>query len=113
MRKGGKSQFSPSYPHPYALTLRIRFKLTASPIVSSSTETRCRRRPCQLNMVVAFAAASFTFLYRTCGAGLRLHRRRNPYSAAAIFYVVNTSSCQPGGNTQTHKTRCTSDAVHS
>ena len=44
-----------SYPHPYALTLRIRFKLTASPIVSSSTETRCRRRLCQLNMVVAFA----------------------------------------------------------
>lgn len=60
-----------SYPHPHALTLRIRFKLTASPIVSSSTETRCRRRPCQLNTVVAFAAASFIFLYRTCGAGLR------------------------------------------
>ena len=67
----------PTHPHAscdnaYALTLRTRSKLTVPPIVSSSTEARCRRRPRQLNTVAAFAhqqPPSRACTARECGAG--------------------------------------------
>ena len=109
-----------SYLYPYALTLRIRFKLTASPIVSSSTKTRCHRRPCQLNMVVAFAPASFTFLYRTCGAGLRRrqffklehHLRLHALVWGRVSGCVFVFSLCLGENKPTvHFLSCTSRAI--
>ena len=52
---GPPTHLHASCDNAYALTVRIRSKLTLPPIVSSSTEARCRRRPRQLNTVAAFA----------------------------------------------------------
>ena len=72
---GPPTHLHASCDNAYALTVRIRSKLTLPPIVSSSTEARCRRRPLVSSTGSPLLRISdlFTSLYRAAreyGAGL-------------------------------------------